>query len=369
MEEHLVKINKWLYPVSFLYGMGAGLRNKLFDWGILRSKSFDIPIVCVGNLTVGGTGKTPHIEYLVRLLQDKYRIAVLSRGYRRKTNGYVLAGPESNARSIGDEPCQIKNKFPRISVAVDGKRVRGINNLLKPEEPGGIETILLDDAFQHRYVNPGLNILLTDYHRLFCDDTLLPAGRLRESEKGKSRAQIIIVTKCPADIKPIDFTAIAERLRLYPYQKLFFSSLQYGRLTPVFPESGITERELPSLKSAEQVLLVTGIASPAVMEEEIRKYTCRMELLSFGDHHNFGNKDIRLITEQFHKSEGEKLIITTEKDAARLAAHPAVGKELKKHIYALPVEVKILQDQEDTFNKIIIEYVGKNKRNSIFSEK
>jgi tetraacyldisaccharide 4'-kinase len=368
MEERLVQINKWLYPISFLYGMGIGLRNKLFDWGIFRSKSFDIPIICVGNLAVGGTGKTPHIEYLTGLLQDKYHIAVLSRGYKRKTNGYVLAGQESAAQDIGDEPHQIKNKFPGISVAVDEKRVRGIEKLLKQEEPG-IEAILLDDAFQHRYVNPGLNILLTDYHRLFCDDALLPAGRLRESEKGKNRAHIVIVTKCPANIKPIDFNLIAKRLRLYPYQKLFFSSFRYGRLTPVFPETGITERELASLANDERVLLVTGIASPAVMEKEIRKYTRRIVLLSFGDHHNFSNKDIQLITEQFNKAEGKKLIVTTEKDATRLATHPAVSEELKKHIYALPVEIKIIQNQEDTFNKTIIAYVRKNKRNRILHKR
>jgi tetraacyldisaccharide 4'-kinase len=317
---------------------------------------------------VGGTGKTPHIEYLIRLLQDKRRIAVLSRGYTRKTNGYVLAGPGSSARSIGDEPCQIKNKFPRICVAVDGKRVRGIEKLLEQEEPG-IEAILLDDAFQHRYVNPGLSILLTGYHRLFCDDTLLPAGRLREPEKGKNRAQIVMVTKCPADLEPADYAGIAGRLRLDSHQQLFFSSLQYGRLTPVFPETGITERELPSLEGAEHVLLVTGIASPAVMAEDIRTYTHHVELLSFGDHHHFRSKDIRLITERFNRMEGRKLIVTTEKDAARLAAHPAIGQELKQHIYALPIETKILRNQEDTFNKIIIDYVGKNKRNSILSEK
>jgi tetraacyldisaccharide 4'-kinase len=226
----------------------------------------------------------------------------------------------------------------------------------------------LDDAFQHRYVNPGLNILLTDYHRLFCNDALLPAGRLREPEKGKNRAQIVIVTKCPAEMKPIDFKLIAKRLRLYPYQKLFFSSFRYGRLTPVFPETGIAERELLSLKDAGHVLLVTGIASPAVMEKELRKYTRRIELLSYGDHHHFRDKDIQRITEQFNRAKGEKLIVTTEKDAARLAVHPAVGEELKKHIYALPIETEIIQNQEYTFNKIIRDYVGKNKRNSFLSE-
>lgn len=368
MEEHLVKINKWLYPISFLYGMGVGLRNKLFDWRILQSKSFGIPIICVGNIAVGGTGKTPHTEYLIRLLQDKYSIAVLSRGYKRQTKGYVLADSGSSAQSIGDEPYQIKSKFPDITVAVDEKRVRGIERLLKLGDPE-IEAILLDDAFQHRHVNPGLNIVLTDYHRLFCDDALLPAGRLREPEKSKHRAQIVIVTKCPADIKPIDFNIISKRLGLYPYQKLFFSSFKYGELIPVFPETGIPNRALSSLRNSDNVLLVTGIASPVVMEEEIRKHTRHVESLSFGDHHNFKNKDIKLITERFNKLEGKKLIITTEKDATRLAAHPAVSEELKRYMYVLPIETEILQNQEDTFNKIITEYVRKNKRNGILSKK
>lgn len=368
MEEHLVKINKWLYPVSFLYGMGVGLRNKLFDWGILRSKSFDVPVICIGNIAVGGTGKTPHTEYLIRLLHENHHVAVLSRGYKRSTKGYILADEQSSARTIGDEPYQIKKKFPDITVAVDEKRVHGIEKLIRLQHPE-IGVILLDDAFQHRYVTAGINIVLTDYHRLLCDDALLPAGRLREPFKAKNRAQIVIVTKCPADIKPIDFNIITKRLRLFPFQKLFFSSFQYGDLTPVFPETGMGERKLNSLQRNENVLLVTGIASPAVMEEEIRQYTRHIRLLSFEDHHNFKNKDIKLIAEEFRLLKGNKIIITTEKDATRLAAHPAMSEELKKHIYALPIETKILQNQEYSFNKIILDYVRKNKRNAILPEK
>lgn len=369
MEEHLVKINKWLYPVSLLYGMGVGVRNKLFDWGILRSKSFDVPTICVGNIAVGGTGKTPHTEYLIGLLQQEYRVAVLSRGYKRKTSGYVLADKESSMQQIGDEPYQIKKKFPEVTVAVDEKRVRGIERLSKLTDPT-IEVVLLDDAFQHRYVKAGMNIVLTDYHRLFCDDTLLPAGKLREKEKAKNRAQMVIVTKCPDTIKPIDFNIISKRLQLYPYQHLYFSSLQYGGLVPVFPESGAEKRALHSLAKNEAVLLVTGIASPEIMNEEILKHTAKVQLLTFRDHHNFKNKDIKLITAQFDKIAAEKkLIITTEKDATRLANHPAVSDELKKYIYALPIETKILQQREESFRKTIIDYVRKNKRNSSISEK
>lgn len=369
MEEHLVKINKWLCPVSFLYGMGVSLRNKLFDWGFLQSKSFDIPIICIGNLAVGGTGKTPHTEYLIQLLKDKHHIAVLSRGYKRRTKGFVLSDAKSSARSIGDESYQIRQKFPHIVVAVDEKRVRGIEYLQLLDRPKKVDLILLDDAFQHRYIEAGLNIVLTDYHRLFCDDVLLPAGRLREPEKAKNRAQIVIVTKCPADLKPIDYNIIAKRLALFPYQKLFFSTFRYGHLMPVFPETGATERPLSSLKRSEQVLLVTGIASPAVLEEEIRHYSRHVELLSFGDHYNFKNKDIRLIADLFNRLQGEKLIITTEKDATRLIAHPAISEELKAHIYALPIEIQFLQNQEDTFNKTIIDYVRTDKGNGIVSKR
>lgn len=368
MEEHLVKINKWLYPVSFLYGIGVGLRNKLFDWQIIQSKSFNIPIICIGNITVGGTGKTPHTEYIIKLLQKEYQVAVLSRGYKRRTKGYVLADKASNAHTIGDEPYQIKKKFPQAVVAVDEKRCNGIENLCKLHHPH-IEVILLDDAFQHRYVEAGLNIVLTDFHRLFCDDALLPAGRLREPEKAKDRAHIIIVTKCPPDIKPIDYNIISKRLKLYPYQQLYFSSFNYGSLTPVFPEMNPSKRALNTLTRNENILLVTGIASPAALKEELKKYTPNIQLITFGDHHNFRNRDIRLITEEFGKIKNKKIIITTEKDATRLADHPALSEEIKKHLYTLPVEVHILQNQQDTFNKNIISYVRKNKRNNSLSKR
>lgn len=370
MEESLIKIHKWLYPVSFLYGIGVALRNKLFDWGYLRSKSFNVPVICIGNIAVGGTGKTPHTEYLIKLLHKKYRVAVLSRGYKRHTKGYVLSDSESNARSIGDEPYQIKSKFPDIRMAVDEDRCHGIEQLCRLNEPPA-DVILLDDAFQHRYVKAGLNILLTDYHRLFCDDALLPAGLLREPERGKNRAQIVIVTKCPPDIKPIDFNIITKRLNLFPYQMLFFSSFRYGNLQPVFPDiAGKACRKLSSLHAGGQVLLLTGIASPATIVQELEKYTPHIDMLSFGDHHNFNQRDVQLLKEHFGKLQGEqRLIITTEKDATRLVHHPALDNELKKHLYVLPIEVEILQNQQDIFNQHIIGYVRENTRNSSIPER
>lgn len=370
MTGNSIQINHWLYPLSWLYGLGVRLRNKLFDWGWLRSKSFDVPVICIGNLAVGGTGKTPHTEYLIRILQaNGLHVATLSRGYKRKSHGYVLADAQSDAKQIGDEPYQIKQKFPNIRVAVDENRCRGIEQLLKLKNPA-VEAILLDDAFQHRYVKAGLNILLTDYHRLLCDDTLLPAGRLREPVSSKDRAHIVIVTKCPDDIKPIDFNVIAKRLHLFPFQQLYFSRLRYGKLQPLFPNKENDRQPFLSLKGAEQVLLVTGIASPAPLLKEVESYTPHAKLLAFDDHHDFTSKDLLQIREEFLRLEtSNRLIITTEKDAARLKHHPALDPMLKPHIYVLPIEIEILQNQQSIFNKKIIGYVRAYSRNSNLPER
>lgn len=370
MDDHFIKIHKWLYPVSWLYGGVVTLRNKLFDWGTLQSKSFNVPVISVGNLAVGGTGKTPHTEYLIKLLHKEFHVAVLSRGYKRHTKGYQLANPDSTAKSIGDEPYQIHTKFPSVTLAVDENRCHGIEQLLTLKDPA-IDLVLLDDAFQHRYVKPGLSILLTDYHRLFCDDTFLPAGRLRESSDGKNRAQIVIVTKCPQDIKPIDFNIITKRLNLYPYQQLFFSSFCYGSLKAVFTLNESISNEIPLTALNEtDVLLVTGIASPAPIIERLGDCTGHIDSLSFSDHHDFSHRDMQLIKERFKKLKGEKrIIITTEKDATRLIHHPALSEELKPFIYALPIEIEILQNQQDKFNQHIINYVRENTRNRSLSEK
>lgn len=205
MEGDFIKIRKWLTPLSMLYGMVVGIRNQLFELGFLKSRSFDIPVISVGNITVGGSGKTPHIEYLVRLLKDKVKVAVLSRGYKRKSKGYVLADADTSMSDIGDEPYQMKKKFPDIYIAVDKNRCEGIDNLTQQDATKDTDVVLLDDAFQHRYVKPGVNILLVDYHRLIISDKLLPAGRLREPKEGKARADIVIITKCPKDLKAINY--------------------------------------------------------------------------------------------------------------------------------------------------------------------
>lgn len=363
MQDH-IKIKKGLIPLSFLYGLGVRIRNAFFDWGIHKSREFPMPIICIGNLAVGGTGKTPHTELLIELLKPRYEVAVLSRGYKRETKTYLEATSESSPASIGDEPCQIKSKYPDITVAVDRDRCHGIEQLMAKQKPF-IDVILLDDAFQHRKVKAGLNILLTDYHRLFTGDKLLPAGRLREPVKGKDRAHMVIVTKCPEDIKPIDFNIIAKHLDLYPFQDLFFSSLSYGQLTPVFPSSPLAERKLSSLKKEEEVLLVTGIASPTHLKKKLEDHTHKITSLTFNDHHNFSKEDIKRIKQQFERLPGErKLLITTEKDAIRLKHLPGIPDEIKNNLYALPVKIKILQQRKYEFTKKIENYVRENQRNS-----
>ncbi len=364
-----IKIYHWLLPFSWIYGLGVFLRNKLFDWNILHSRSFDLPIICVGNLAVGGTGKTPYTEHLIELLQNLgMNVATLSRGYKRKTKGYVLTNAQSNVRRIGDEPYQIKSKFPNMYVAVDENRCHGIEQLLKLEHPP-VDVILLDDAFQHRFVKAGLNILLTDYHRLICDDALLPAGKLREQERGKYRADIVIVTKCPDYIKPIDFTIITKQLQLRPYQQLYFSKYRYRMLQPLYPEKITKYNAVIPLTGGEQVLLITGIASPKALVKEVKTYARHVSLLTFTDHHNFTPHDLQQIKETFFNlEEWNRLIITTEKDASRLKHHPKLDEELKPYIYVLPIEIEILQNQQEIFNQVIIDYVKENPRNSHFSK-
>ena len=367
MEKSLIKINKWLYPASWLYGAGVWLRNKLFDWGYYKERSFDLPVICVGNITVGGTGKTPHTEYLIKLLHKSFQVAVLSRGYKRKSKGFVLATENTPVHQIGDEPYQMKQKFPNIHMAVDANRCHGIEQLCKESVASGTEVILLDDAFQHRYVKAGLNILLVDYNRLITEDSLLPAGRMREPESGKYRAQIVIITKCPKDMKPMEYRVLTKQMNLYAYQQLYFTTLSYGKLRPLF--NGGKEYPLVSIHPSVQILLVTGIATPQKLENDLSSIIKNgIYTLSFSDHHDFTPEDMLNIESQFNNlPEGKRMIITTEKDAVRMASHPALPQSIKPYIYVLPVEVEFLQGQQDLFNQNILDYVRKNSRNSRFS--
>ena len=364
MEGDLIKINEWLLPLSWLYGFGVSLRNRLFDLGVLPQQEFSIPVIDVGNITVGGSGKTPHVEYLVRLLRDKMKVAVLSRGYKRKSRGYVLATGETPMKDIGDEPFQMKRKFPDIYVAVDKNRRKGISRLTDDEATRDVDAILLDDAYQHRYVKPGINILLVDYHRLIIYDKLLPAGRLREPMKGKNRADIVIVTKCPKDLKPMEFRVLTKALNLYPYQGLFFTCIDYDELKPVFNKT----QSLPNMSSVN-VLLLTGIASPRQMELDLKNRCRSITPLSFGDHHQFNERDAARISEAFSRLPEPRIIITTEKDASRLEATPALTSEVRQALYVLPIRIRFMLDQEENFNHKIISYVRKNSRNSILAKR
>ena len=362
MEGDYIKINRWLRPLSFLYGLGVELRSQLFELNILKSRSFTTPVISVGNITVGGTGKTPHVEYLVRLLSNEAKVAVLSRGYKRKTHGYLVADKDSTMRDIGDEPYQMKLKFPNIEVAVDANRCEGIDHLINDEQTKDTDVIILDDAYQHRYVKPGINILLVDYHRLIIYDELLPSGRLREPIESKKRADIVIITKCPDSLNPIDYRVLTKAMKLYAYQSLFFTSLHYGAPYLLF---GGDETRVPKKQNSD-VLLLTGIASPEQMIDDVQPNVKSLKPLTFPDHHAFSPRDIEKINNTFAAMpEESRVILTTEKDAARLRNVSGLSEDVKQRLLVLPVEVKFMLDGEEIFNDKIISYVRKNSRNSI----
>ena len=363
-EGDFITINNKLLVLSWFYGLGVGIRNLLFEMGVLKSRSFNTPVISVGNITVGGTGKTPHVEYLIRLLKDKMNVAVLSRGYKRKSSGYILSDKDTPMRMIGDEPYQIKQKFPDITVAVDKKRTRGITNLTEADGAPDVDVILLDDAFQHRYVKPGLNILLVDYHRLIVYDRLLPAGRLREPVRAKDRADIVIITKCPKDLKPMEFRVITKAMKLYPYQQLYFSTLEYDTPRAVFSGKTFDEN-----LNGKNILLLTGIASPEQMMHDLQEYDAEITPLTFGDHHDFSKKDVAKINESFASIPEPKVILTTDKDATRLMATEGLSDEVKNNLYSLPMRIVIMQEQEEEFNNKILGYVYKNSRNSILAKR
>lgn len=361
MEGDFIKINEWLLPFSWLYGIGVGVRNAMFDLGILKSRSFKVPVISVGNITVGGSGKTPHVEYLIRLLSKKSQVAVLSRGYKRKSKGYVLADKDTAMSEIGDEPYQMHRKFDGIYVAVDKDRCHGIERLTSDEETKDTDVILLDDAYQHRYVKPGINILLVDYHRLIIYDKLLPAGRLREPMSGKTRADIVIVTKCPKDLKPMSFRVLTRAMSLFPYQQLYFTCLEYGEITPLFPEG---RKGINNIGEGTNVMLLTGIASPEQMEKDLKSRYNSITPLRFSDHHQFDEKDVEAINQTFSEMPSPKAIITTEKDSTRLEGLEGLSDEVRKSLYVIPIEVKVMLDQEEKFNNTMTNYVLKNSRNS-----
>ena len=349
----------FLYPVSLIYGLVVRIRNFLFDHGMLKSEEFDIPVIAVGNISVGGTGKTPTVEHLIYLLRNKYKIAVLSRGYKRKTKGFLIADNTSDVNSIGDEPYQIFLKFPDITVAVDEKRVRGIQNLMHSENKPNL--IILDDAFQHRYVKPALSLLLIDYTQPFFKDHYLPYGRLRDNPEERYRAEIILVTKTPIAIKPIDMRIIATELKLKPYQSLYFSAIEYKGLMPVFGND-IFALDSDILKQKDYaILVVTGIGNPAPIINYCKQITENIHVLSFKDHYQFSEKDMQNIINKFDSIDSSnKIIVTTEKDAVRFKMLNVNDEQIKKRIFYYPIEMKILNDENAEFNKQVNYYIEKS---------
>lgn len=351
-----------LKPIAWAYGAVTGVRNWLFDQNILPQEEFDIPVVNVGNITVGGTGKTPHVEYIAEMLSLSMNIAVLSRGYKRKTRGFLLANNHSTPDTIGDEPLQIYRKQSgRVKVAVCENRREGIKELLRlfPD----LQLILLDDAYQHRYVKPKVNVLLTDYSRPVYEDKMLPLGRLRESPHQTQRADMVIVTKCPASMSPLDYRLVSKRLDLMPFQQLFFSSYSYGGLTPVFPDDRPYRAQLSSLTERDTVLLLTGIANPRGFIRHFRQYPFKRVISHFPDHHDFSREDLKHIQHKFDTMPGErKIILTTEKDAVRLAYNPYFPQSLKQFIFYIPIEVRMLPGLDNSnFITALEKAIGKSE--------
>ena len=329
-------LRKILIPIAPVYYIITWLRNKLYDFGIKKSKSYDFPIICVGNLSVGGTGKTPMIEYLIRILKDKHRVATLSRGYKRQTKGFQMADEKSEAETIGDEPFQFYNKFGKVVlVSVDANRQNGITELQKQKNKPNV--ILLDDAYQHRKVKAGFNILLTTYANPYFDDYVLPAGNLREPRHGANRANIIVVTKCPNILSELEKEKFVNRIQAHSNQDVFFSSIKYSDKV-VSANSDIELNDLPYFT------LVTGIANSMPLVNFFKDKSLKFEHLNFKDHHEFSQQDISNLNKK-------ELIIATEKDFMRLKQY----ESLKNKLFYLPIEVLI--DNDVKFNKLIENFV------------
>lgn len=341
-----------LWPLSVLYGIVIWLRNKLFDWNVLRSVSFNFPIICVGNLAVGGTGKTPMVEYLIRLLESDYSIATLSRGYKRKTEGFAIADDESTALDIGDEPMQFHKKFPEITVAVAEERLVAIPQLLHARPK--TQVIILDDAFQHRSVKAGLNILLTEYKNLYTRDFILPAGDLRDVKSSRQRADIIVVTKCKSHLNEDEKIKLLEELNPLSRQKVFFSKLEYGSPYHLF------NKEEKFLRPETNILLICGIANPKPLKEILNAYVPTYEMMLFKDHHIFDMDDLTEIKNQFGQIEAEnKIILTTEKDGVRLAKFESELSMLP--IYVIPIRHKIMFGEDLQFENEIDNFIKRYK--------
>lgn len=337
-----------LFPFAIIYDLVTTIRNFLFEINFFKQKKFSIPVIVIGNLSVGGTGKTPQIEYLIRLLKNRFQMAVLSRGYKRKTKGFLKVSKSHLVNEVGDEPLQFAKKFPDVLVAVDEQRVSGIQQILMHSKT---DVVLLDDAFQHRKVNGSFYLLLTKFNELFLDDFLIPTGNLRESSRGAQRANAIIITKCPDNLNENQQNLIKNKLKKYQ-KPIFFTTISYAKTLKGF--SRILLTDLPNF----EVLLVTGIANPSSLIQFLNQKNIIFHHLNFPDHHNFSNKDIELIKSKYENLKSlKKLILTTEKDFVRLS------NDINS-IYYLEIETTFLGNQKEDFDNLIINHIDQFSKNS-----
>ncbi len=337
-----------LFPFALLYWMGIAIRNWLYEKNIFRSARFGLPVICVGNLSVGGTGKSPMVEYLVERLKDNFKVATLSRGYKRKTKGYSLANKNSTALEIGDEPMQFHLKFPDVPVAVGERRIEAIPQLLhdKPET----QAIILDDAFQHRAILAGLNILLTEYNNLFVHDFYLPTGDLRDLKSSYIRAEIIVVTKCKQNLSEEEKKKIIKEINPLAGQQIFFTAIEYG------DPYHIKENRISNLSENKEVLLVTGIANPGPLKKLLEEQSKTYYLMQYPDHHIFTIDDLNDIKKKFEDIQTEsKMILTTEKDAVRLVKFQHDITNLP--LYVIPVRHRFLFWEGEKFDQLVTSFI------------
>lgn len=338
------------FPFSLIWWLVSSIRNTLFNTKVFTSQEFDLPVIGVGNLSMGGSGKTPHVEYLIELLHHQNPVSVLSRGYKRKTTGYIFGSTQSTVKQIGDEPLQYKLKYPSVPVAVCESRVIGIPQLLM--DAPNTEVVLLDDIFQHRSIKPGLNILLTDYNQIYTNDWLFPAGNLREHTLGAKRADLILVTKCPTNMTLVESEAIRKRINPKSHQQLFFTAYHYGQPYSLYhPDHRLADTN-------HEVLLMTGIAKPKYLKNYIESAYDAAFLNQFADHHHFTMSDINQV-EQIFQNLGDvsKVIMITEKDAVKLSRFSKEFQQAGLPVFIQPIQVKVLFDEATNLNQEVYNFV------------
>mgnify|MGYP000010434267 FL=1 len=339
-----------LLPFAVLYGWIVSCRNWMFNKQYLKSVKFNVPLICIGNLSMGGTGKSPMVEHLLSILADEYKMATLSRGYKRKTKGYALANAQTTALEIGDEPMQFHIKYPNVAVAVGERRIEAIPQLI--QDVPNLQAIILDDAYQHREIVAGFNILLTDYNNLYTDDFFIPTGDLRDERKSAKRANIIVVTKCPKDLSEQERQEIIDKLYPEQHQSIFFTAIDYETPYHIYHPS-----DQWVLTMRDEVLLVCGIANPMPLKNYLHEHTHTYYQLSYSDHHIFSIEDLKEIKEKFEEIQAKsKLILTTEKDAVRLVKYTEELHDIP--LYVLPIKPIFLFDAESNFNQLVIDYVA-----------